>query len=511
NALLLALRSLEEGDSFNVSGFGDSYETMFTKSVAYSQSTLDEASKKIAGMDANLGGTELLAPLNFLAGSRAESNLPRQIVLLTDGQVGNEAQCLEVAAKLAANARIFGFGIGHGVSEHLVRGLSRATNGQAEFIHPNERIEPKVMRQFSRMASGALTNVRVDFGGLKTDLVAPAQLPQLFDGDRFTVYARIVGGAANEIAITADSPNGALRFPVKIDLEKPADDRAVPVLMARKAIQELEEGRGGLLGSAQSNRKENATRSRILELAVRYQIMSSATSFVAVEERQAGTQTQAAELRRVPVALTKGWGAVEESCDLSLQAMPRMAKMKAAFPAGGAGMPPPAPRAAACAPMQAPIPAPSSAMKFESASESAEPAEGSMLSSITGFFGRAKSAVAGAAMPATADRAGEPADPLLKLTSSQRADGSFDLSASVLEASKANRKKIDAAIKQLGGDKAQAERITSTLLALAVLERDFADRRDEWKMIADKAERWLSKQKLPAGAADWKSWAKSAL
>jgi Ca-activated chloride channel family protein len=248
NALLLALRSLEEGDRFNVIGFGMSIDAMFKESVAYSQATLDEATKKVQAMKADLGGTELLAPLQFVMEQNTHDKMPRQIVLLTDGEVGNEAQIIELATKHAASCRIFSFGIGHGASEHLVRGVARASGGRAEFIHPNERIEPIVLRQFARMASASLTNVRIDWGNLKTDLVAPAEAPQLFDGDRLTIYGRVIGGSSGEVAVVADSPQGALRFPARVDLEFVANESAIPVLMARKAIQELEEGRGAARG-----------------------------------------------------------------------------------------------------------------------------------------------------------------------------------------------------------------------------------------------------------------------
>ena len=235
--------------------------------------------------------------------------MPRQAILLTDGQVGNERQCIELAAFHASHCRIFTFGIGNGVSEFLIKGLARASGGQAEFIHYNERIEPKVLKQFARMSSAFLKNVRVDWGSLQTELVAPSSAPQLFDGDRLTLYARVIGGSGGNVSVIADGPNGELRFPVSVDLERAGENRAIPVLMARRAIQELEEGGGVSKGSSQTDRKVKTVKTRVLELALRYQIMSSETSFVAIEERAAGTQHAAAELRRIPVALTKGYGA----------------------------------------------------------------------------------------------------------------------------------------------------------------------------------------------------------
>jgi len=510
-ALLLALRSLEEGDRFNIVGFGSTFEPMFKEGVPYTQQSLEEAARKVEGMEADLGGTELLQPLKFATEAPHAAELPRQVVLLTDGQVGNEEQCIELVSAHARHCRIFTFGVGHGVSEHLLRSLARATGGQAEFIHPNERIEPIVMRQFRRMASANLRNVRLDWGGLKTDLLAPSELPPLFDGDRLTLYARVPGGATTEVAVLADSPKGALRFPVTVDCEHPVDDAAIPVLMARKAIQELEEGRGMVRGSAQQNRKEKAVRARILELALRYQLMSSATSFVAIEERPAGAQAQPAELRRIPIALTKGWGGVPAeglAAGLTGSAMggPQVAKMMV------------------CASPAMPAPAVRGRRRREAADEfmmeaaftpppaSAAPAEGTtwprrILNSI---LGGGKGAV-----PAGEDLHESlfPGNALLELTSLQRADGSFELTEALAKAAKRKLADLEQAAKALGMDNTLARNVLATLLALEVLEKEFSGRRDEWQMIADKAKRWLAKQKVvvPAGAKDLHEWARRTL
>ena len=217
NALRLALRSLEEGDAFNIVGFGSRFQLMFPQSRPYTQASLEEATRQLESWDADLGGTELLAPLQAVLGVPGGA-LPRRVMLLTDGQVANEAACIALAAEHAAAVRIFTFGIGYGASEHLVKGLARASGGKAEFIHPNERIEPVVMRQFARAAAPSLDNVRLDWGGLKPELVTPRALPSLFAGDRLTVYARVPVGAergAVEVAVLADGPQGTLRFPVR--------------------------------------------------------------------------------------------------------------------------------------------------------------------------------------------------------------------------------------------------------------------------------------------------------
>jgi Ca-activated chloride channel family protein len=500
NALLLALRSMEEGDRFNIIGFGDKYQALFKSSMPYEQKYLDEATRHVEQMDADLGGTELLKPLQFVLESKSES--PRLVVLLTDGQVGNEAECHKLAGKYREQARIFPFGIGRGVSEHLVRGLARASGGQAEFIHPGERIEPKVMRQFARMASPQLKNVQVEWGALKTDLQAPAQCPPLFDGDRLALYARVIEGLPCEAAVTAEAvlPNGEvkkLRFPVWVDLERACAVSFIPVLMARKAIQDLEEGRGiGAAGSNQHGRRESSVKREILKLALQYQLMSSETSFVAVEERAPDGQTQPAQLRRIPIALTKNWGTTAGALSACrLATFGQIVDIQQCLIAA----PPPSVRGRGRGVFH----------KFRHASGSLgknAPASpnlpGDMAITRESPFPE---------MLAKSD-SGEPTssgDIFLLLTKGQRADGSFELEKALLEA--VGLLEADPAWKALGSNRALAQRVLATLLALRIFEEQYMDREVEWKLLAAKARRWMNKQQvaIPGGFASLRAWADS--
>jgi len=66
NALLLCLRSLEDGDVFNIYRFGSTYERIFKESRLFTQESLDDATKAVKTLDADLGGTELAAPLQSI-------------------------------------------------------------------------------------------------------------------------------------------------------------------------------------------------------------------------------------------------------------------------------------------------------------------------------------------------------------------------------------------------------------------------------------------------------------
>jgi Ca-activated chloride channel family protein len=88
-ALLLAMRSLGEGDRFDVVGFGSSFERVFGKLVAYDDDTLQRATRTVTGWGADLGGTELLAVLQAVLSGDGGNGRVRQVLLLTDGEVSD--------------------------------------------------------------------------------------------------------------------------------------------------------------------------------------------------------------------------------------------------------------------------------------------------------------------------------------------------------------------------------------------------------------------------------------
>ena len=312
NALQLCLRSMTSGCRFNIVGFGSTFTALFPKSRDYDDASLAEASAHIAGVQADLGGTELLPALSMVLQLPAERTLPRQVVVLTDGEVTNTDAVLELARRHASHARIFTFGIGAGASHHLVKGLARAGGGTAEFIFPGERIEPKVIRQFGRLLSPALTNVTVNWRGLDVK-PATSAAPPVFAGGRVVIYGFCRASVTGSVALTADSPSGPLSFEVALDPSRAVRGRTVASLAARVRIRELEESPAWLTlrGSRQTDRKASAVRQEIVQLAMKYGLMSRETSFVAIERRETPVVGEV-QLRRVPIALTTGWGNVQD-------------------------------------------------------------------------------------------------------------------------------------------------------------------------------------------------------
>jgi len=478
-ALELCVRALDLRDRFDIVRFGSTFESLFGAARAFDEATLATAVAFVQATDATLGGTEILAPLRALVERpfAAGATRVRQVLLLTDGQVSNESEVIELTRANADKLRIFAFGIGAGVSEHLVREVARATRGEVEMIAPGERIEPKVLRQFGRVRSPALSDVRVDWGGLEVEQ-APKVVPPVFEGELLTVWAKVRAGAATAVTLTA----GARRWTVPLDLEQAATGGPVPALWGRAAIRDLESADGRHGSSQQRPGKADRNNDKLIAIGKTLGLVSSATSYVAVELRAQGERTAGpAELRRVPIALTAGWGGGHHGLARSgggpvlysraapmmmlpaaAPAGPPMARKSASGAFGGAArslkkmFSPPAPAAAA-----APPSAPASSERFVLHEDSAD------------FF-------------VSPGSLGRPAlDPLYALLLTQAANGSFAAGPLVLAAVR-DVPAFEALVATYG------EAPVATAIVLALLARDHGDRQGEWKAAADKAQRYLA-------------------
>eukprot|EP00026_Physarum_polycephalum_P001331 Phypoly_transcript_01332.p1 GENE.Phypoly_transcript_01332~~Phypoly_transcript_01332.p1 ORF type:complete len:1084 (+),score=184.21 Phypoly_transcript_01332:97-3348(+) len=99
SALQILLRSIPEGSKFNIIGFGSTFQVMSQESVLYDQTSFSAANQLINNMSANLGGTNLKNPLEWIFRQRADFAYPRQVFVLTDGQIENNYVVLEMVKR----------------------------------------------------------------------------------------------------------------------------------------------------------------------------------------------------------------------------------------------------------------------------------------------------------------------------------------------------------------------------------------------------------------------------
>lgn len=329
-ALELCLRSLNEGDTFNLCRFGSNFQLMSSEPLRYDDATLNRAVQWVRSSP-DLGGTELYAPLEAILAKPPAVGEARTVIVLTDGQVTNEPAVVDLARKHRAHNRIFSFGIGSACSQFLVKGLARATGGAAEFVSGAERIEEKVLRTFSRVSSPLVSDVAIDWGG--ADVQTLAEIPPVFDGDVLTVFGRCGGRLPENVSLRCVTRSGPQQWAVRVP-RAVEDGNLVARMWARRTIQSLEEVNGVRRASV-SDRRESKAKQELIRLSKQFGLICSLTTFVAIEHRSVEERNEGRPaLRRMPVKLAKGWGDLDVGTGL--------ANFAAAGGASAAAMPLPA-------------------------------------------------------------------------------------------------------------------------------------------------------------------------
>lgn len=203
----------------------------------------------LARLQAN-GGTEMAGPLNRAAERLAGGydDRDRILVLVTDGQVGNEDQILRSLAPRLKNVRIFTLGIDRAVNAGFLRRLATLGGGACELVESEERLDEVMDRVHRRIDTPVLTELGLESQGLRIDResLVPDRLPDLFAGTPLTVMGRYTGASEGRLSLRGtDSAGGKWAESVEaIACENPA----IGALWARGQLRKLEDryalGRG---------------------------------------------------------------------------------------------------------------------------------------------------------------------------------------------------------------------------------------------------------------------------
>ncbi|KAK3598701.1 hypothetical protein CHS0354_003258 [Potamilus streckersoni] len=194
--LLLFLKSLPVNCYFNVIGFGSHFESLFQEgSLKYNEENLKKAEELQRQMDADMGGTEILRPLEHIFKQKLIENYPRQLFVLTDGEVDNTAEVLKLAGSNSQHCRVFTVGIGEGASTALVRGLAKAGKGKEVFVTDSERLQPKVISLLQCAMQPVATDIEIiwNLPSPVTRIMMPPKIPYLFLGVRQILYVMLSG------------------------------------------------------------------------------------------------------------------------------------------------------------------------------------------------------------------------------------------------------------------------------------------------------------------------------
>jgi len=292
NSLLLFLKSLPKDSFFNVVSFGSDFTFLYDKSVASSQESINEATKKIQKFDADMGGTEIYSPLEQLFNSPAHKGYPRFLFLLTDGGVSNTYQVLDLIKANSDKARVFTVGVGGGCSPELIKNAAINGRGKHEFVESNHQVYEKVMDLLNASLSSCYSDLTLESENfdafVKSVSPNPVSLPFLLNNQPVTFFLFIREAAFEDgrkmplkLRFYDSSVKKYRHVEIILEVDQAVKNDSIPKLAIHDMIKRLEiqfssnvQDRHEVLWLDKADIKES-----VLELSLRYGVLSKATAF----------------------------------------------------------------------------------------------------------------------------------------------------------------------------------------------------------------------------------------
>lgn len=286
NALLIALRSLDEGDRFNIITFADEI-TLFSRhgKVAYTEDTLAAATEWIENLELRQGADVFPAIRQALADVE-DTDVPEYLFLFSDDMVENEDEIIEYVRSNIGNARLFTVGMDTDVNSYFITKLAEVGFGMSEFVEEGQRLDDIILRHFHRIHNPQLDVTSIDWGNMQVERTYPGTIAYLYDREPFTIFASVLGEIEGKVTLkgTIIGREGHQDHKLGADLDRleiEENSKLIDKVWARKMIESLEERERKVRGH-----EKEQIRTRILELAKEYNMLSSETSFILTDSME---------------------------------------------------------------------------------------------------------------------------------------------------------------------------------------------------------------------------------
>lgn len=299
-SLALAISRLRPGDRFNVIRFDDTMTDFFGGLVPASGDNRERAIAYVNGLTAD-GGTEMLPALIEALRSQGPkaSEALRQVVFLTDGAIGNEAQLFDAIEQDRADARVFTVGIGSAPNSHFMTKAAEIGRGSFTHIGSEEQIAERMGELFTKLENPVLTDIAATFDGADAGDVTPNPMPDLYAGEPVVLTAAIEGTEpSGKLQIVGRTGNQPWR--VEMDIANAAGGKGISKLWARRKIDDIE-------ARAYRAADPQTTDNEIEAVAMAHHLVSRVTSLVAVDVTPSRPTDAPFQSVKQPLNLPDGW------------------------------------------------------------------------------------------------------------------------------------------------------------------------------------------------------------
>ncbi|MBP7933439.1 MAG: VWA domain-containing protein [Phycisphaerae bacterium] len=297
NAIERALHRMEAGDSFQIIRFSNNASALGPKPLEATPANVARGLRYLRSLESE-GGTMVIEGVKAALDFPHDPSRLRFVCLMTDGFIGNEPEIIAETHQRLGASRIFSFGVGEGPNRYFMEGMAKVGRGAVAYLSLKDSASRVMDAFFERISHPAMTDLQIDWGGLRVTDVYPERVPDLLVGRPVVVTGRFTGAGGPNVRITGQVGGERRDMVVPTHLgEASARHPALPAVWARMKIADL---------SDWATSEPARTRiDQVRSLALEYGLMSAYTAFVAVDSftRTAGDHGTTVQ---VPVPVPEG-------------------------------------------------------------------------------------------------------------------------------------------------------------------------------------------------------------
>jgi len=276
--------SLRHSDMFNVLLFAGTSALLSSKSLPANKLNIKRAIRFIDAQRGG-GGTELLSALQRALKLPRIEGVSRTIVIATDGYVSIERQAFDLIRKYLGRANFFAFGIGSSVNRFLIEGIARVGMGEPFIVTRPGTAEAAAKRFRKYVLSPVLTSIKISTPGFDTYNVVPQNIPDLFARRPVIVFGKYHGKAEGRLVLQGLRAHGRFRSVINVSDFRPNPvNNALKYLWARHEIAQISDY-ASLSGQYGKQDDRKVLKHKIIDLSLKYNLLTRYTSFVAIDRR----------------------------------------------------------------------------------------------------------------------------------------------------------------------------------------------------------------------------------
>ena len=272
SSLAGALTRLTTQDRFNVVQFNNKVRSLFPFPHPVTTAAMRKAVRYVEGLSPD-GGTDMLPALRQVLKSPQDSTRLQQIVLITDGQVGNEDELFELLHHRLGTRRVFTIGIGSTPNSHLMRKAAEFGRGTFTYVGNLTEVKDKLDALFKKLDHPVLNDIQLDPTGWAGLEQYPSRIADLYEGEPIVLALRSTALPDHAIlqGLTGTQP-----WSLSLSMKHTTDREGLSIYWARQKISNL-------MDEVFTGTAEETIRKGILDVALAFHLVSKYTSLVAVD------------------------------------------------------------------------------------------------------------------------------------------------------------------------------------------------------------------------------------